>query len=655
MSFQQALSGLNSASTSLNAIGNNLANTSTVGFKGAGVQFADAFAASMQGGGTSSVGIGSQIAGIAQQFTQGNLTTTNNPLDIAINGGGMFRMDNNGSVTYTRNGQFLLDKEGYIVNNQGLKLTGYAADATTGAIVPGNIVPLQIDNNAIPPVATALSQVQVNLDSRSKPPVSMTHGSISGSVNPVPAAVTVLAGTNDQFDMNVDGVAVTVTINPGVYNSAGLLSTEIERAANAALKAAGASTTSVTVSLDNLNQLVLTSGSVGTTGSLGNGSFVTLAAAGANTAYTDFFGTPVPSLAAKGFTTGSIVPALAGGNIFDIAIDGMTTPVTVTVTAGPYATPDALALQLETDINTALTGQGAVDVTADATTGFLTVTSRQTTVTSVGRTSQVTLTETVGPPAGTGVATLFGVPTTVAGGDMDNFSISNVNSYTASTAQTVYDTLGNPHKLSLYYVKTSLPAVWQFYTALDGDATSVNGPTQLTFSNSGVLQTPAVGTKLPQTFSVSTGAANPLVFDLDLAGTTQYGISFGTNQLIQDGYTSGKLSGMSVSADGIVQGRYSNGKSRNMGQLVLANFNNANGLQSLGNNQWAETSESGSPIPGGPGTGNLGVVQSGAVEESNVDMTVELVNMITAQRAYQANAQTIKTQDQIMQTLVNLR
>ena len=125
--------------------------------------------------------------------------------------------------------------------------------------------------------------------------------------------------------------------------------------------------------------------------------------------------------------------------------------------------------------------------------------------------------------------------------------------------------------------------------------------------------------------------------------------------MLQDGYTSGKLSGMSVSADGTVQGRYSNGKSRNMGQLVLANFNNPNGLQSLGNNLWAETSDSGSPIPGAPGSGNLGVVQSGAVEESNVDMTKELVNMITAQRSYQANAQTIKTQDQIMQTLVNLR
>ena len=157
MSFQQALSGLSSSDATLAAIGNNIANTSTVGFKGASAQFADAFAASMQGGGTASVGIGAQLAAIRQQFTQGNLTTTNNPLDIAINGGGMFRLDNNGAISYTRNGQFLLNKEGFVINNQGLKLTGYAADPVTGTIVPGNIVALQVNNNAIPPVATTPS------------------------------------------------------------------------------------------------------------------------------------------------------------------------------------------------------------------------------------------------------------------------------------------------------------------------------------------------------------------------------------------------------------------------------------------------------------------------------------------------------------------
>jgi flagellar hook protein FlgE len=160
---------------------------------------------------------------------------------------------------------------------------------------------------------------------------------------------------------------------------------------------------------------------------------------------------------------------------------------------------------------------------------------------------------------------------------------------------------------------------------------------------------------LVESFAISTGAVTPLRFDLDLTGSTQFGSSFGVNRLFQDGYTSGRLSGINIAVDGVVQGRYSNGQSRNLGQIVLANFTNPNGLQSLGNNQWAETPDSGQPLVGAPGTGSLGSLQSAAVEESNVDLTAELVNMITQQRAYQANAQSIKTQDQILQTLVNLR
>jgi flagellar hook protein FlgE len=160
---------------------------------------------------------------------------------------------------------------------------------------------------------------------------------------------------------------------------------------------------------------------------------------------------------------------------------------------------------------------------------------------------------------------------------------------------------------------------------------------------------------LVQSFPITTGAVDPLAFDLDLTGSTQFGSSFGVNRLFQDGYTSGRLSGINISVEGIVQGRYSNGQSRNLGQIVLANFTNSNGLQSIGNNQWAETADSGQPLVGAPGTGSLGLLQSAAVEESNVDLTAELVNMITQQRAYQANAQSIKTQDQILQTLVNLR
>jgi flagellar hook protein FlgE len=155
--------------------------------------------------------------------------------------------------------------------------------------------------------------------------------------------------------------------------------------------------------------------------------------------------------------------------------------------------------------------------------------------------------------------------------------------------------------------------------------------------------------------TIATGAVTPLAFTFDLTGTTQYGASFGVNNLTQDGFTSGRLAGFNVSDEGIVVGRYTNGISRNLAQVVLADFRNSQGLKPLGGNQWEETSESGLAIVGAPNTGPLGVLQSAAVEDSNVDLTEELVNMITAQRVYQANAQTIKTQDQVLQTLVNLR
>ncbi len=143
MGFQQGLSGLNAASKSLDVIGNNIANASTVGFKQGQTQFADVYANSLNGSSAGTVGIGTKVSGVVQQFTQGNISTTNNPLDIAINGGGFFRMSTNGAITYTRNGQFQLDKLGDIVNAQGAQLTGYVANSagvlSTGAAAPINI------------------------------------------------------------------------------------------------------------------------------------------------------------------------------------------------------------------------------------------------------------------------------------------------------------------------------------------------------------------------------------------------------------------------------------------------------------------------------------------------------------------------------------
>ncbi len=140
-----------------------------------------------------------------------------------------------------------------------------------------------------------------------------------------------------------------------------------------------------------------------------------------------------------------------------------------------------------------------------------------------------------------------------------------------------------------------------------------------------------------------------------LDGATQFGTSFAVSNLTQDGYTSGELTKVSIGESGAVTTTYSNGQTQTAGQIALMNFRNVQGLQPVGGNNWIETAESGQPVQGVPGEGKFGALRSGALEDSNVDLTAELVNMMTAQRNYQANAQTIKTQDQVMSTLVNLR
>ncbi len=407
MAFQQGLSGLNSSSKALDVAGNNIANASTVGFKSSSSHFADVYGASLQGGGGSQIGIGSTLSAVMQQYTQGNITSTNSPLDIAINGTGFFGMTQNGAVSYTRNGQFHLDKDGYIVNDQDRKLLGVMADAT-GAI-PGKppTDTMKVDFVTGKPAATTTGAITANLDSRQSVP----------SVAPFDAA------------------------NPLTYNS--------------------------------------------------------------------------------------------------------------------------------------------------------------------------------------------------------------------STAMTVYDSLGNPHTLSYYFIKSATPNQWAVRTTLDGGAPAA--ALTLTFSSSGALTSPTAPSTLPQSFAVTTGAVSPLAFSIDVSNMSQFGSPFAVNDLTQNGFAPGNLAGVAVAKDGTVQARYDNGQTRDIGQIALFNFRNPNGLVSIGNNQWTESADSGQPTPGKANTGIFGVLQASAVEESNVDLTAELVNLIVQQRNYQASAQSIKTQDQILQTLVNIR
>jgi len=417
MGFQQGLSGLNASSKSLEVIGNNIANASTIGAKVSRAEFADVYANAI--GGSNAVGIGVTVADVAQQFTQGNISATENPLDIAINGNGFFEVVKGGTVSYTRNGQFKVDRDGFIVNNQQQHLMGYPADAA-GVIIPGASAPLQMPTGGITPAVTTTIGMEMNLDARA----------------------------------------------------------------------------------------------------------------------------------------------------------GVTLP-------------------------------------------------------------------------GAGAPIDFADPTT----------------YNNATSQTVYDATGQGVALTYYFQKASTNT-WNVYVAANGTpiATAGGNPaasTTITFPPNGSAPTAPAGTVAIDIPSVSNSVGAVTVpitgIALDVSGATQYGSQFGVTDLAQDGYAAGQLIGVQFEDNGIVLARYSNGETRPAGQIEIASFRNPQGLEPLGGNAWGRTFASGDPLVGAPGDGSLGVLQAGALEESNIDLTAELVDMITAQRVYQANAQTIKTQDQILQTIVNLR
>lgn len=524
MAFQQALSGLNTAGKAIDVTSHNIANSSTVGYKASVAHFSDVYARSLNGSGANQVGIGVNLSGIAQQFTQGNITTTNNPLDIAINGNGFYRMEKGGELTYTRSGQFHLDKNGFIVNDQGMRLTGYPSE--NGVIVPATPRAIEVSASDIPPVATGTNpsasfqgiRANLSLDSREKQPDEAW---------------------------------------------------------------------------------------------VGGGSQLEIAASGAREA-----------VRAAILTGSTATPAAA-----DAAADAA------------YAAVLAAA-----DPAAEVTSQIAAAVAAAVADGAVATTAQERADAAIRKASKMT---------------------------------PNPETYNWSTGLDVYDTLGNPHRLTLYFIKGDNPREWGVVASVDGTSNAFAGLTGgasvtvggvpmrgITFDTNGKLTNGSGTTAMNLAIDLDgvmagqgsvNSAAPTLEFALDFLGTTQTGKQFGNNRLEQDGYAAGSLTSLGVGTDGTILGNYSNGEAFALGQIVLANFTNPNGLRSQGNNQWIVTSDSGPALLGAPESGNFGLISASTVEESNVDLTMELVNLITNQRNYQANAQSIKTQDQIMQTLVNLR
>jgi flagellar hook protein FlgE len=270
---------------------------------------------------------------------------------------------------------------------------------------------------------------------------------------------------------------------------------------------------------------------------------------------------------------------------------------------------------------------------------------------NTGGLSDLSLTTGVSAPQPTtSLDLLANLPAAAAVPTTTPFDPTDATSYNNTTSLTVYDSLGAAHTASVYFVKTASNA-WTSHLQIDGTAV---GSTPLTFDAAGNLTAPVGGTFTFPAHPVTTGAAD-ITITADFGATTQFGENFTVNSTIQDGFTTGRLIGIDIDSSGVVQARFTNGRSNALGKIAMANFANPQGLQQLGDTAWAETFTSGQAQRGEAGNSGFGLIQAGALEASNVDITEQLVSMITAQRNFQANAQMISTADAIQQTIINIR
>jgi flagellar hook protein FlgE len=246
---------------------------------------------------------------------------------------------------------------------------------------------------------------------------------------------------------------------------------------------------------------------------------------------------------------------------------------------------------------------------------------------------------------------ILNLPSNATAPTVAPFDPTNPNTYNQSTSTTVYDSLGNSYPATLFFSQTATPGTWNVNMTVNG--TAVGGTQTMTFSNTGAVTAPVGGNLNFNGFTPANGAA-AMNLAFNFSQTTEFGTQFGVTSIIQNGYTTGQLSTVSIDTAGVVSAVYTNGRSTQLGQLAIANFPDPQGLQQLGNTNWAQTFASGTVVQGTAGSAGFGNISSSSLESSNVDLTTELVSMITEQRAFQANAQVITTADQMSQTVISI-
>lgn len=620
-SLYSGISGLLSNSTTLNVVGNNIANVNTTAYKSQRATFEDClYQYVSSSSGTGQVGRGSALASIDTNFSQGSFETTNSSTDLAIGDSGFFIVRSRDSLNlyYTRAGNFSLAENGNLVNPSGYILQAKRIDETTGTAF-GVDVDVNISSEPSAPRATGIIDMVTNLQSNA-PSTSTINtlspggitaitanengypwaGNYSGVVTNLAAGSITQTGTNAA---STGAYAGTVEINGVTINA-----TAANYAAFIAAINAQTATTDVVAS-DSGGNLVLTAAAAGTDIVFDDTGLTT-----GNTGWTD---ADRASKTLYGSSMVLTVPEVVGGTV---------TPTTVTgriSSQGPFENWEGTGLDITTT--------GAYTLAA----GTQTFNVRGFTYSDAEITTSIT-------PATT-------------------------SNYSSSI--TVYDSLGQAHSVTVYFrkdgVATDGTSTWQWNAVVSGsdwaylptetpETYHLVGSGYLTFNANGVLTTGGT----PQTLNFDfSGAGADQNIDLIMGSasgggsTTQYDISSTTTYQSQNGYAPGTLESVSVDENGVISGTYTNGQILRLYQITLANFNNDQGLKKEGGNLYTATADSGPAYTSAPD----GSISANSLEESNTDLATEFVKLIVAQRGYEASSKVITTTDEVLQTLMNLK
>ncbi len=639
-SLFSGISGLITEGQAMGVIGNNIANSNTVGFKGSRATFADMLYQSIFGiAGSSQVGRGVALESVDTNFQQGSFESTNSPTDLAIGGAGFFilRKPNSRDIAYTRAGQFSFDKNGNMVDPTGNILQGRIIDRTLDTPL-GVATDINIPQGPSQPKKTDLIGMAVNLQS---------DATWKGAIG----AVTGTSGLN------------TPTVATGGYPLPGTYTATVTNLTASTIGHTGTNTASFgtpftgAVVINDYEILLPSSGGPTTAESLASFLNTMLGAPSAGYASQVWASWTVNS------SGGEYLSLSATADGVDISFDdgGIATGSTGwtaddKASADLYGSSMVISSVTTNPDGTQFTRSTSGKVSALA--GVLTNWGDSTLKPGLNVSFEQTADFVVTP--GVSEFTVTGFEPTYKSSTDNQSTTSNY-----SSAITVYDSLGQPHVVTVYFrkgwqevangVQTN---VWQWYAEADSsDRLAKWG--YLRFNNNGVL---VLGGE-PQTisFDFGGGAQPNQLIDLVLGSrsgggsSTQYPLASTTNFQTQDGYAPGELTNVTVNTSGVISGHYSNGQILNLYQISLANFNNPWGLERLGSNLFAETYKSGVAYTNAPGVGALGNINPDSLEQSNVDLATEFVKLITTQRGYQANSKVITTTDDMLQELLNIK